>query len=460
MAHVNATLLHPPQIKYRQRHNPFTPNSVGQNDTRLGRWNLRDRRYCVTNHPNARHSMWTFLQLTRQPINNGRNRPTTPQASTPDALHAWFNSVRQELQLYGITSQGFEFGDAGYGNHQLPVSNQRTALDVATDEANLAARIQLLRASVPQDRRLDLVFVLLPQREVPLYALVKRVGDQSAGIRTICHVNRIRGPRNHQIAVPDTNRNLLGNLSMKFNLKINPQGANQAFMRLADIPILDDDTMLMGADVTHPGVGAMHGAPSVAAVVGSIDGNFSQFPASLRENARQQPNPGQQFGLVSERILNLTRMVEERVRLYRTHRNKFPRKLIFYRDGLSEAQLDMCRIHELPDIRQGITRAKDGNNSIPDPEVLLICTIKRHHARFFRETNDTQNRHLFDHNNNPLPGCLIDNTVTHGQNEDFFLYSHEALQGTAKPTHYMVLENDNDEHLTEIASMVSPIFLP
>jgi eukaryotic translation initiation factor 2C len=40
--------------------------------------------------------------------------------------------------------------------------------------------------------------------------------------------------------------------------------------------------MLVGIDVTHPGIGSKGGTPSIAAVVASVDDNFVQFPASLR----------------------------------------------------------------------------------------------------------------------------------------------------------------------------------
>lgn len=40
--------------------------------------------------------------------------------------------------------------------------------------------------------------------------------------------------------------------------------------------------MLVGMDVTHPGPGAVKGAPSIAAVTASYDDEFTQFPASLR----------------------------------------------------------------------------------------------------------------------------------------------------------------------------------
>lgn len=41
-------------------------------------------------------------------------------------------------------------------------------------------------------------------------------------------------------------------------------------------------TMMVGIDVTHPGIGTQEGTPSIAAVVASVDNQFVQFPASLR----------------------------------------------------------------------------------------------------------------------------------------------------------------------------------
>ena len=40
--------------------------------------------------------------------------------------------------------------------------------------------------------------------------------------------------------------------------------------------------MLVGMDVTHPGPGSLKGTPSIAAIVGSVDEHYAQFPASMR----------------------------------------------------------------------------------------------------------------------------------------------------------------------------------
>ena len=39
--------------------------------------------------------------------------------------------------------------------------------------------------------------------------------------------------------------------------------------------------MLVGIDVTHPGVGSVKGTPSIAAVVASCDNDYAQYPASM-----------------------------------------------------------------------------------------------------------------------------------------------------------------------------------
>jgi eukaryotic translation initiation factor 2C len=51
---------------------------------------------------------------------------------------------------------------------------------------------------------------------------------------------------------------------------------------------LSKNTMMVGIDVTHPGMGTQEGTPSIAAVVASVDDKFVQFPASLRIQKAQQ----------------------------------------------------------------------------------------------------------------------------------------------------------------------------
>jgi eukaryotic translation initiation factor 2C len=58
-------------------------------------------------------------------------------------------------------------------------------------------------------------------------------------------------------------------------------------------------------------------------------------------------------------------------------------------------------------------------------------------------------------NPNPLPGTLVTTDITYGRGQDFFLISQNAIKGTARPTHYVVLSNENKYRLQDIAQMVS-----
>ena len=69
--------------------------------------------------------------------------------------------------------------------------------------------------------------------------------------------------------------------------------------------------------------------------------------------------------------------------------------------------------------------------------ITAVVVTKRHHTRFFPE-EPPQNRE----NPNCKPGTVVDSVVTHPNYFDFFLQSHIPGPGTARPTHYFVLEND------------------
>ena len=63
---------------------------------------------------------------------------------------------------------------------------------------------------------------------------------------------------------------------------------------------------------------------------------------------------------------------------------------------------------------------------------------KRHHTRFF-----PMNQKDSDRTGNCLPGTVVESTITHPFEFDFYLQSHPGLQGTSRPTHYHVLLDEN-----------------
>jgi len=48
-----------------------------------------------------------------------------------------------------------------------------------------------------------------------------------------------------------------------------------------------------------------------------------------------------------------------------------------------------------------------------------------------------------DRSENSLAGTVIEETITHPTEYDFFLQTQAGLQGTSRPTHYHVIHDDN-----------------
>ncbi|TKA83346.1 hypothetical protein B0A55_00607 [Friedmanniomyces simplex] len=286
----------------------------------------------------------------------------------------------------------------------------------------------------------QLFLVVLDDTNSANYAKVKRVFDQHVGLQTVC----LTAPRcSHGKSYSEPDPQLLSNLALKFNLKLGGQNhqvisgpAKDAKSAFSDIAA---DTIVMGADVSHA-PSQMSDCPSVAAVVGSIDKDFSTFPGSMRLQASGQ-----------EEIEELTEMVAERVIAYAkaNQYKQLPKRMIFYRDGVGEDQFDMSTSGEIGRVREGFNQARSALKNLGFPihsaelDLTFIVVGKRHHTRFFCTKENQSKREKTRWNGNVLPGLIVDSVITRppvDKKFDFFLQSHQALKGMAKSAHYIVLE--------------------
>ncbi|GAB2285498.1 argonaute 1 [Dionaea muscipula] len=113
----------------------------------------------------------------------------------------------------------------------------------------------------PQQKKLDLLIVILPDRSGSLYGDLKRICETQLGIVSQCclakHVFRIR-------------RHYLANVALKINVKVGGRNTLLVDALSRRIPLVSDrPTIIFGADVTHhPEEDSI---PSIAAVVASQD---------------------------------------------------------------------------------------------------------------------------------------------------------------------------------------------
>lgn len=126
------------------------------------------------------------------------------------------------------------------------------------------------------------VVLMLPRESVPEYTNFKFLADKG-GFHAMCHakVPTESGKR----------RGYFRNEGMKLNLKLgnvnhtvkdfDSSKPSAGFGSAGKIKI-DKNVIILGADVTHAGGASPEATPSIAAVVGSVDGTFGKFLGSMR----------------------------------------------------------------------------------------------------------------------------------------------------------------------------------
>lgn len=216
------------------------------------------------------------------------------------------------------------------------------------------------------------------------------------------------------------NRTYFANVALKFNLKLG--GTNHTLEKSYMGILSKDQTMVVGIDVVHPSPGS--GKASVASMVASIDKNLAQWPVDLQVQVRE----GQ------EMLDKIDIMLLSRLALWRKKHNVYPENILVYRDGVSESQYQQVLDEELAPMRECCRGLYDDVGE-PRPRFTLIIVGKRHHTRFFPPEGHPSR----DENGNPQRGLVVDRGITEARNWDFFLQSHDAIQGTARPAHYFVL---------------------
>ncbi|KAK4473983.1 hypothetical protein MN116_003301 [Schistosoma mekongi] len=257
-------------------------------------------------------------------------------------------------------------------------------------------------------------FILSILYDESAYAVIKRLGDLRLGVRTQC----VRGSTLRK-------RNVFHNLLLKLNGKLG--GVNWIVPNLVECS--NELIMVFGADVTHPAptqIQQIH--KSVAAVVGSVSLDLMRYGAIVRQQATTERGNK----ATREIIDNLQSSVVELLTLFLRNTNgRFPRRIIFYRDGVSEGQFENVLLEELAAIQKACTEIRPGE----EPALTFIVVQKRHHIRF--KPKDPRLR-------NVEPGTVVDTDITHPREFDFYICSHEGIQGTSKPAHYHVLYDDSN----------------
>ncbi|KAJ6441216.1 eukaryotic translation initiation factor 2c [Purpureocillium lavendulum] len=275
----------------------------------------------------------------------------------------------------------------------------------------------------------QLLFVVVEHKNSPHYERLKKSGDCRFGILT----QVVNGE-----AVRRNNGQYHSNVCMKVNAKLGgaTSRTNPPWKTAQTYFPKDRATMIIGADISHTAPGG--NAPSTAAMTMNVDRDATRFAAMVETN-------GYRTEVLSSS--NIRFMMQNLCKQWQMgHEGAYPKHVIYFRDGVSEGQFAKVLHREIGEIKAYFRETKPANPNLEFPKFTVVVATKRHHIRFFPQQGDK--------NSNALPGTVVEKEVTHPFMWDFYLCSHVAIQGTARPVHYHVILDEMNVPVNEFQKMI------
>eukprot|EP01117_Protostelium_nocturnum_P014796 TRINITY_DN5665_c1_g1_i1.p1 TRINITY_DN5665_c1_g1~~TRINITY_DN5665_c1_g1_i1.p1 ORF type:complete len:859 (+),score=221.64 TRINITY_DN5665_c1_g1_i1:88-2664(+) len=271
---------------------------------------------------------------------------------------------------------------------------------------------------LPFHQRPLFTIILLNERDSERYKMIKNYTDVELGMINKCLV--VNAPKKWN------DFSILNNMLASINNRVNGKNwivtPNQIKQHLGFTPDTKQESLcVLGMDVCHGGPSS--GVDSTVALCSSRDLSFTKYHVAMGKQ-----DPGTE--IVEPQLME--QMMTEVLTKYRNHNKALPSRLLFYRDGVGEGQYQLVEQSELESIRKTIKQIYQLEKQ---PLLTYVIVQKRNHLRTFRPD---ESGNIF----NPPVGTYISSEVVDTNYPNFFMYSHKAVIGTARPTHYQVILNE------------------
>lgn len=159
------------------------------------------------------------------------------------------------------------------------------------------------------------------------------------------------------------------------------------------------------------------------AVVAAMYHGKHRFHPNFYSTVNQHSNGAELSDSLALNIIKALRSFQS------TFDNNLPGRIIVYRDGVGDGDLQYVHEYEVEAIKDKINALYKGCGV--EPKMSFIVVSKRINTR------------LFNRKNNPKPGTIVDDVITLPERNDFYLVSQSVRQGTVSPTSYNVLHNSS-----------------
>ncbi|KAI8735952.1 piwi protein 1 [Biomphalaria glabrata] len=237
--------------------------------------------------------------------------------------------------------------------------------------------------------------------------------DRYDAIKKCCCIDN---PVPSQVVVTKTLQKKQGMMSVatKIAIQLNCKMGGEVWG--AEIPL--KGLMVIGIDTYHD---SAHKNQSVGALVASLNKECTRYFSKTEYHPSKD-----------ELMRNLQPLMTAALRKYHDVNKALPQKIILYRDGVGDGQLQTVFHSEQEQVMSAL---KDTGGQDYRPGFAFVIVKKRIQTRLFaKEGNGI---------NNPCPGTIVDQIITKPNWYDFFLVSQSVRQGTVTPTSYNVIYDDS-----------------
>ncbi|KAM8887213.1 piwi-like protein 2 isoform 2-T2 [Spinachia spinachia] len=259
--------------------------------------------------------------------------------------------------------------------------------------------VKSIHSQVNNEPNMQLVVCIIEGNRDDLYSAIKKlccvkspIPSQAINVRTISKQQRLRS------------------VAQKVLLQMNSKLGGELWT--VNVPL--KQLMVVGVDVHHDTSKAHQ---SVMGFVASVNSSLTRWYSRV---TFQTPN---------EELINGFRvcLLAALQKYYEVNHN-LPEKIVVYRDGVSDGQLNMVAQYEIPQLIKCFETFPNY-----EPKLVFIVVQKRISTTLISWTPNSVRT--------PPPGTVLDHTLTHKDWMDFYLLAHTSRQGCGLPTHYITLYN-------------------
>lgn len=377
------------------------------------------------------------IQYTGAKINPGTSgrwdlRGKKFLAANPIPLESWGICIVEQCIDQPTLQNFLKVFIQTYIGHGGRVNNKNPFVHVHSRGSELSDAVISTRTGAGNQAKKEpqiLIYILGDKNSVT-YERLKKNMDCRFGI-----VSQMMNKVHVQKAQPQ----YCSNVCMKLNAKLGGTTSRVAGKDAKTTAgFFSEPTMIIGADVSHPSPGSPQA--SMAALTVSMDKEACRYAAQVQTN-------GIRVEMITKQNIRsmLIPLMNHWIATIGGGKTG-PTHIYYFRDGVSEGQYQHVLEQEVATMKAMLKETFQA-----DVKFTVVVCSKRHHVRIFPKDGD---RVAGDQNGNPLPGTLVERDVTHPFEYDFYLNSHSAIQGTARPVHYHVLLDEARVDPTKFQNMI------